>query len=134
MKIALLISGYLRSFKNNIELLKENLLNSNDVDIYIHITNSNESKYINNCISIDEISFLLKPKCIIVTDNICFKNKYNDLYNQNWKFYILNKKRLEIEELEDIKYDIILKFRPDVLLQEKLIFKIEKDIILVKFS
>ena len=58
MKVALIISGYLRSFKNNIESLNKNLLNLYDVDIYIHITNSNESKYINNIISIDEIKSL----------------------------------------------------------------------------
>jgi len=124
MKIALIISGYLRSLKNNIESLKENLLNLYDVDIYIHITNSNECKYINNKINIDEINLLLKPRVIIITDNIKFNNKYNDLYNQNYKFYILNQKRIEIEKIENIKYDVVIKFRPDIYLQEKILFEI----------
>ena len=131
MKIALIISGYLRSFKNNIETLKENLLNLYDVDIYIHITNSNENKYINNTISIDEINSLLKPKLIIFTDNIKFENDYNDLYNQNFKFYILNQKRLEIEKIENIKYDVVMKIRPDIYLQEKIIFEMEEDVIYI---
>lgn len=123
-KVAILISGYLRSLKNNIDSLKENLLNLYDVDIYIHITNSNECKYINNKINIDEINLLLKPKVIIITDNINFNNKYNDLYNQNYKFYILNQKRIEIEKIENINYDIVIKFRPDIYLQEKILFEI----------
>lgn len=123
-KVAILISGYLRSLKNNIDSLKENLLNLYDVDIYIHITNSNECKYINNKINIDEINLLLKPKVIIITDNINFNNKYNDLYNQNYKFYILNQKRIEIEKIENISYDIVIKFRPDIYLQEKILFEI----------
>ena len=131
MKVALIISGYLRSFKNNIESLNKNLLNLYDVDIYIHITNSNESKYINNIISIDEIKSLLKPKVILITDNIKFENNYDDLYNQNYKFYILNQKRLEIEKIENIKYDIVMKYRPDIYLQEKILFEMEEDIIYI---
>jgi uridine kinase len=123
-KVAIIISGYLRSLKNNIESLKQNLLDLYDVDIYIHITNSNECKYINNKINIDEINLLLKPKVIIITDNINFNNKYNDLYNQNYKFYMLNQKRIEIEKIENIKYDIVIKFRPDIYLQEKILFEI----------
>ena len=127
MKIALIISGYLRSLKNNIESLKENLLNLYDVDIYIHITNSNENKYVNNKISIDEINTLLKPKVIIISDNIKFENDNNDLYNQNYKFYILNQKRLEIEKIENIKYNVVLKIRPDIYLQEKIMFEMDNN-------
>lgn len=132
MKIALIISGYLRSLKNNIESLKENLLNLYDVDIYIHITNSKENKYINNTISIDEINTILKPKVMIITDNIKFDNKYNDLYNQNFKFYIINQKRLEIEKIENIKYDVVMKFRPDIYLQEKILIEmVNNDVIYI---
>ena len=131
MKIALIISGYLRSFKNIIESLKKNLLNLYDVDIYIHVTNSNENKYINNMISIDEINTLLKPKVMIISNNINFDNNYNDLYNQNFKFYIINQKRLEIEKIENIKYDVVIKFRPDIYLKEKIIFEIEDGIIYI---
>jgi uridine kinase len=131
MKIALIISGYLRSVKNNIESLKENLLNIHDVDIYIHITNCNETKYINKNISIDEINLLLNPKIMIVTNNIKFENKYNDLYNQNYKFYILNQKRLEFEKIENIKYDIVMKFRPDIYLKEKIIFSLDNNVIYI---
>lgn len=120
MKVALFISGYLRTFMNNIESLKQNLLNIYDIDIYIHITNFDELKYVNKKNSIDNINSILKPKVIIVTNNIEFNNNYKDLYNQNYKFYMLNQKRLEIEKLEKLKYDILIKFRPDIYLHEKM--------------
>ena len=60
MKIALIISGYLRSFKNNIESLKENLLNLYDVDIYVHITTSNE-----NSINYNLCDFLHENRIVI---------------------------------------------------------------------
>ena len=140
MKIALLISGYLRSFKINIDKLKMNLLEDNDIDIYIHITSNCESKYINNSITIDEINTLIKPKIMIVSNNFEFKlnnndtnklNNINNIYNQNYKFYILNQKRMEIEKIENFKYDVIIKFRPDIYLQEKINLNIEKDIIYI---
>ena len=130
MKVALMISGYARSLKTNIESLRENLLNLYDIDIYIHITLSNENKYINNSISIDEINTMLNPKVMIITDNIKFDNEYN-LYNQNYKCYILNQKRLEIEKIENIKYDVVLKLRPDVYLQEKIVFEMDKDVVYI---
>jgi uridine kinase len=133
-KIALLISGYLRSFKYNIESLKENLLNIYDIDIYIHITNCNETKYLNKNISIDEINLILKPKIIIITDNINFNSDNNDLYNQNYKYYILNQKRIEIEKIENIKYDIVMKIRPDIYLYEKIVFNDDKDIIYIPYD
>jgi hypothetical protein len=38
MKLALLISGYLRGFIENINSIRENIIQSYDCDIYIHIT------------------------------------------------------------------------------------------------
>jgi hypothetical protein len=48
MKVALIIAGYLRSFKDNLPLLKNQIISEfNDIDIYIHITlnEENEDKY-----------------------------------------------------------------------------------------
>jgi len=43
MKIALLISGHLRSFEYNIDCLTKNIIENNDVDIYIYITKNKET-------------------------------------------------------------------------------------------
>lgn len=45
MKIALLLSGFLRTFDENYASLKENLLNRFDTDIYITTWNVNEPQY-----------------------------------------------------------------------------------------
>ena len=44
MKIALLIAGYLRSFEYNIENIKKNIIENNDVNIYMYITKNKETK------------------------------------------------------------------------------------------
>ena len=55
MRIAILISGYLRGFKENINKIKKNVIQNYPYDIYIHITNNKEEKYDNEKISIDYI-------------------------------------------------------------------------------
>jgi len=178
MKIALLISGYLRSFKDNIESIKANILNFEDntknseycsldisdgsemrrigaptqyvgeshlrrhIDIYIHVTKTQEKKYLNEYFKIDDIYKFFNPKIVIISDNInfCFSsqnnteyisnqtnqtnqtNQINYIYNQNYKFWLLNNHRKEIEKRENIKYDLVVKMRPDVNLQEKIPF------------
>ena len=124
MKIAILISGYLRSIKENYNSLKQNLLEKHDVDIYIHITKSDDPKYMNSKITIDELYHLLKPKQIIVSNNyILHDNMHtNNILNQNYKYYILNQHRKIVEKAENIKYDVVLKIRPDVYLQSPLFF------------
>jgi hypothetical protein len=104
MKVALLIAGYLRCFENNIESLKKHLLDIYDVDVYIHITDCKESKYLNKPIQINKISEWLNPKLMIISKNFEIKDKFNNLYNQNYKFYMLNKKRIEIEKVTTIFY------------------------------
>lgn len=124
MKIALLISGYLRSFEDNIEFFKKNIIENNDVDIYIYITKNTETKYMNFDIDINKIFSMLNPKYIIISDNIDFKkeNKINDIMNQNAKFYLLNEERKRREKTENISYDLVFKIRPDVHLNEPIDF------------
>ena len=124
MKIALLISGYLRSFEHNIENIKKYIIENNDVDIYIYITKNKETKYMNLDIDINKIISILNPKYIIISDNIDFKkeNKINDIMNQNAKFYLLNEERKRIQKIEKIEYDLVCKLRPDVYLNEAIDF------------
>ena len=124
MNIALLISGYLRSFEHNIENIKKYILETNNVDIYIYITKNKETKYLNLDIDINKIISILNPKFIIISDNTDFKkgNKFNDIMNQNAKFYLLNEERKRIEQIEKITYDLVCKLRPDVHLNEPIDF------------
>jgi uridine kinase len=124
MKIALLISGYLRSFEYNIEKIKKYIIENNEVDIYIYITKNKETKYMNVDIDINKIIGILNPKYIIISDNIDFKkgNKINDIMNQNLKFYLLNEERKRMEKIEKIAYDLVCKLRPDIHFNEPIDF------------
>jgi len=75
MTVALLISGYLRTYKNNISFLKEEINKYfTKVDFYVHITKneSKEDKYLN---FIDEendvknIVSILNPKSLLIESN-----------------------------------------------------------------
>lgn len=132
MKIALYISGYLRSFKLNIDAIKEYIINKNDVDVYIHITTTNEHKYLNEDYSFDFIIKELNPKILIASDNLLFNSEnetINNIYNQHYKFYLLNEERKNIEKIENFQYDLLFKIRPDVNLQNPINFDNDLNII-----
>ena len=66
MKLALIISGYLRGFIENIQSIKENVIQCLDCDIYIHITDDEKcDRYFNKNVSYDKIKKLLKPKILL---------------------------------------------------------------------
>lgn len=124
MKIALLISGYVRTFENNINHFKSNLLQNHDVDIYIHKTKNEKNDKYNNKNNWNKIKSLINPKIILETNNLYFDDncKINNVMNQFYKFYILNKVKNSIEKEENILYDIVVKWRPDILLNNKIDF------------
>ena len=129
MKSALLITGYSRCFKENINNIRKYIIDENNVDIYIHLTIDKENKYINKEIKTDEVFKLLNPKIMIVSKNIHFHEdkKVNNLLNQNYKLLLLNDKRKEFEHLENIKYDNIIKIRPDLYLKQHINLNIKYD-------
>ena len=136
MKIALLISGYLRTIKYNIQNIKQNIIQNHDCDIYIHITvDSEKDKYYNhkNNINIEKI---LQPKILIKSNNLnfCDDQKKNNIFNQNYKFFILNQQKKNIELHENIKYDLVIKFRPDLYIENKIEYVLSNNIIIPQSS
>lgn len=134
MKIALLISGYLRGIKENINSIKNNIIQNYDCDIYMHITeNYNDDKYYNKNINIEYINSELKPKLLLISKNFIFsQNKnINNLLNQNYKYFWLNKERKHICKIENIYYDLIIKIRPDVHIISKLNYDIDTDVLYI---
>jgi uridine kinase len=122
MRAALLISGYLRTFKVNIPQIKSKILEKfQEVDIYIHITKneSKDDKYLNFTNEIEDLNYIqniLNPISLIFEDNFKYSDdkRINDLKN-NWiKFYKLNKLKNISENLTGNKYDIVIKMRPDL--------------------
>lgn len=119
MKVALLISGYLRSYKNNIKYVQDEIISKFDnVDIYLHITKneSKEDKYLN---FIDEendvknIVSILNPKSLLVENNV----DTNILKNQWSKLYKLNQLKITNEILKNKKYDLVIRYRFDLRLK-----------------
>jgi uridine kinase len=118
MKAALLISGYIRTFKDNLPNLKKQILDKFDnLDIYIHVTkNSNkDDKYLNIDNDINEINQILNPICLLYENNINLSDDklINNSLNLWFKYHKLNNIR-KSNELIKGEYDIIIKYRPDL--------------------
>ena len=135
MKVALLISGYLRTFKNNLPKIKKSIIdNFDDVDVYIHITKNekNTDTYLNLTSLTDDIKYIndeLKPLSLICEDNILFSDdkKINNTYNNWFKFYKLNELKKINENENKLKYDLVIKFRPDLNIISDDIFNFSKN-------
>jgi len=137
MRTAVLISGYLRSFKKNLPNFKEKILGKfENVDVYIHITNNekNEDKYLNDVTDINFILNELNPISVIIEPNFNFSNqaKKNNLFNNWFKYYKLNNLK-KSHEIEFGKYDLVIKYRPDMELISDIDFKCD-DIVIPKDS
>ena len=124
MKVALLISGYLRSYKNNIKYIQDEIIsNFGDVDIYLHITKNEkkEDKYLN---LIDEendvknIVSILNPKSLLIENNAntdILKNQWSNLYK-------LNQLKIANEILENKKYNLVIRYRFDLRIKTHHVF------------
>jgi uridine kinase len=134
MKIAILIAGYLRTFQDHIPYFIDNIIQNYDVDIYIHKTgDENKDKY-NNKVNWNDIKKKIKPKFILETKDLFFNvnNKINNLMNQFYKFYMLNNIKNSVIEETNINYDIVIKWRPDILLNQHINFEdMEKNIVYI---
>jgi len=119
MHIAIVVAGYTRSFNSNIESWKKHLIKDNTYDIYLHITENEkkEDKYFNKY-DIEKIKNELNIKYIIESKNIYCDDdkKINSIFNQFYKFYLLNNLKNDVMKIENIDYDIVIKLRPDVLM------------------
>lgn len=137
MKVALLISGYLRSFNTNLPNLKSQILDKFDnIDVYIHITKNGdkEDKYLNINNDINYINQVLNPVCLLCEDNqiLSEDNKVNNTLNTWFKFYKLNEIKKENEDIKGV-YDLVIKYRPDINIVSEDIFDREfrKDVIYI---
>jgi uridine kinase len=125
MRIAILISGYNRTFDSNIDNLFSNIIQEHTTDIFLHITDKqDEDKYLNNPININVIKQKLKPKISIINSNLKFSSnpKINNLLNQHYKFFQLNLLKNQISKIENIKYDLVIKYRPDLYFYDAINF------------
>jgi uridine kinase len=127
MKVALLISGYLRSYENSLSYIKNEIItNFNDVDVYLHVTKNEkeEDRYLNlidEDTDIKKIISELNPKSILIEENDYHnRNKhYNNTFNQWSKLFKLNKLKKINESIYGEKYDLVVRYRPDLSIKTK---------------
>ena len=138
MKVALLISGYLRSYDINLKFIENEILNKFEtVDVYLHITNneSEEDKYVNSKDdekAIKVFTNALKPLTTIIENNSHYHvdNGVNNLINQWNKLYKLNELKKLHEEVSGEEYDLVIRYRPDLTIKDVDIFSnFEKGVI-----
>src|SRR5438105_12107866 len=145
IKIALCLSGHMRSYKQCLENYKENIFSKFDVDVFIHTWDRNPNYdlfqdkiidtqeiinlykqagasnvfiFIETADSLDNIEDMSKNKIMEYwkTDNkICHIN----LIYQYYKIYKVHKMKREYELENNIIYDIVIRSRPDIIFNNK---------------
>jgi len=133
MKAALIMSGYLRGFRETLPNIQKNIIDKFDsVDVYVHITKNElqHDRYYNPSNLDDDLHLIeekLNPICLLIENNIIDNNS---LYN-NWsKLYKLNQMRVQNEILMGEKYDVVIRFRPDMNILSSDLFCCELDNVL----
>jgi len=122
MKVALLISGYLRNYEPNLNFIQKKIVDKFDnVDVYLHITKNenSEDKYFN---LIDEekdfkkITSALSPTVTLIENNVKYSDNtiINGIANQWNKLYKLNKLKQINESTSGVEYDLVIRYRPDL--------------------
>lgn len=130
MKVALLLFGFLRSYKHNYQNLKDKLLDKYKCDIFVYISEDEikDDRYINNNTDlltiIKTVNDLYKPISFICDknsknseleeNNKNNKSNKNNIYNYFYKLNQINNLKKNYEKLNNIKYDVVIAMRPDI--------------------
>jgi uridine kinase len=120
MRIACLISGLPRSFKYNIEKMKKIL--GENTDYFLHITEDYNDKYNNSNTDYVSIISILKPVQIIQEKDPKYECSNNINMRKQWyKFNIVNNMKNHYEKIKGIKYDLVVRIRPDLCILDNII-------------
>ena len=139
-KVALCISGNLRTFNQTFPNINKNILSQYNCDVFIHTWENCHSNNLIDKIDHSAIVNLFGPKNIVIEKNKQFiitpimekqKEHGRNIQNMLSMFYKIKKcndLKNEYEKQYNIKYDAVIRFRSDILLLDKLpINGIEKD-------
>jgi len=139
-KIAMCISGYLRTFEECYPSILKNIIQDNDVDIFIHtydkIGNSSGWRHpidLSENINMEFLESIPNIKVIAVQkwDNIKYKfdkvreiipnvTNINIIETIFYKIYMCNQLRKDYEKENNIKYDLIIRMRGDQVFEKKI--------------
>jgi uridine kinase len=121
MRAAILISGYLRTFRTNIPRIRKSILNKfSQVDVYIHVTKNEgqDDRYLNPSNFDADLEFIsreLQPVSLVCEENqnLSESRRLNDVMNLWFKYYKLNLLKIATEAAQG-PYDVVIKYRPDL--------------------
>jgi hypothetical protein len=137
-KIAMCISGYLRTFEECYPSILKNIIQDNDIDIFIHtydkLGNSSGWRHpidLSEDINMEFLESIPNIKVIAVQkwDNIKYQfekfrqfvpncSNINVIATIFYKIYMCNQLRKEYEEKNNIKYDLIIRMRGDQVFEK----------------
>lgn len=150
-KIAICISGYLRTFKECYPTIEKNIIRDNDVDIFIHtydkVGNSSGWRHpidLSEDIDMDFLQNIPYIKKIVTEkwDDIKYKfEKFREyqpsVTNINviatifYKIYQANLLRKEYEKEKNIEYDLVIRMRGDQIFEKAINLDFPKNKILI---
>ena len=142
MKVCLLLSGQMRNADEVFPSFKSNLLDRYDTDVFISTWNShNVHQSINlfNPISVDienyEAGFQSKWNQLVSHNEYKLETNANlvSMISMWYKTLRANQLRKKYEGLMGFKYDLIIKTRPDIILEEP-IDLIQSDNLVIPFG
>ena len=119
MKIAIYCTGFLRTFKTNAVYLKV-LMEKYNCDLYFYVV-SNEfecDSYLNTKVSFDLIQKELNPKVFMLEKEDENQEVQTKIKRMWFKLSTIDFIRKNIEKRESIKYDLVMRLRPDILIND----------------
>lgn len=138
-KVALCISGHLRTFESNFKSVKEHILDRFDCDVFIHTWDvlglsyrpGDSNLHITETrLVVDKLQKLYQPKKLVVEKTKQFpvtpimhqrSREHRDIPGILSMFYKVeecNKLRKEYETEQNINYDFVIRFRGDLWMEE----------------
>lgn len=127
MRIALCISGQIRSFDIIKESLKNNLIDNYDMDIFVHFWNRyddnikvNEGQFNHICqneygqfneTNINELLNFLKPKSFKIEEPIEYAQNTESMF---YSIEQSNNFKIEYEKRYNFEYDVVIRSRIDI--------------------
>jgi len=133
MKIALLLTGKVRTFSKTFQSISDNLINGLNPDIFI--STSFEEKILDYLNLYKPIQYILLNDVILNNDiekkyqnriypshGHIFTRIYNMWYKNKYAFELLN----DYCNINNIKYDCVIKFRPDCNIYNNIYSYLEK--------
>ena len=119
MKIAIYCTGFLRTFKTNAVYLRV-LMEKYNCDLYFYVV-SNEfecDSYFNTSVSFNLIQKELNPKVFILEKEDENQEVQTKIKRMWFKLSTIDFLRKNIEKRESIKYDLVMRLRPDIFIND----------------